>query len=113
MLSLEQIARVTHEANRAYCISIGDNSQPSWDDAPQWQQDSALAGVAFHIHNPFATADMSHKQWLEIKIKEGWKYGPIKDAEKKEHPCCVAYEDLPIEQKRKDYLFIAIVHALA
>jgi len=27
------IAKVCHEANRAYCESIGDNSQLSWEDA--------------------------------------------------------------------------------
>ncbi len=41
----EQIARVAHEVNRAYCQALGDNSQPAWEDAPQWQRDSAMLGV--------------------------------------------------------------------
>ena len=32
---IEACARAAHEANRAYCIAIGDTSQPSWDDAPE------------------------------------------------------------------------------
>ena len=34
-----QIAMVAHETNRAYCESIGDNSQPKWEDAPEWQKE--------------------------------------------------------------------------
>jgi hypothetical protein len=47
----EQIARVCHEVNRAYCESLGDMSQPSWEDAPQWQKDSAMLGVKLHTEN--------------------------------------------------------------
>jgi hypothetical protein len=36
----------------------------------------------------------------------------VKDAEKKEHPCFRPYDELPAEQKIKDALFIAVVHAL-
>jgi hypothetical protein len=39
--AIDQVARVCHEANRAYCQTLGDNSQPAWDDAPEWQKDSA------------------------------------------------------------------------
>lgn len=106
------IARVAHEINRAYCASLGDTSQPTWEDAPEWQQNSALVGVDMHLAKPDATPEQSHESWLAQKLAEGWKYGPVKDAEKKEHPCCVPYADLPAEQKAKDYLFRGVVHAL-
>ena len=106
------IARVAHEINRAYCASLGDTSQPAWEDAAEWQQGSALAGVDMHLAKPDATPEQSHESWLAQKLAEGWKYGPVKDAEKKEHPCCVPYADLPAEQKAKDYLFRGVVHAL-
>lgn len=106
------IARVAHEINRAYCASLGDTSQPAWQDAPEWQKNSALVQVDMHLANPDATPEQSHESWLAQKLAEGWKYGPVKDAEKKEHPCCVPYADLPAEQKAKDYLFRGAVHAL-
>lgn len=112
MASIQYIARVAHEVNRAYCQALGDNCQPAWEDAPQWQRDSAVNGVRFHIGNPNAGPDASHLSWLAEKIGGGWKYGPVKDAERKEHPCCVPYDALPVEQKAKDYLFRAVVHAL-
>lgn len=109
---VEQIARTAHEVNRAYCSAIGDDSQPAWEDAPQWQKDSAINGVKFHMLNPDAGPDHSHVEWLKEKQDSGWKYGPVKDAEKKEHPCFVPYDQLPTEQKAKDYLFKAVVHQL-
>jgi hypothetical protein len=107
-----KIARVAHEINGAYCLSIGDTSQPSWDDAPEWQKSSAINGVDFHIANPDASPSASHDSWLKQKTEEGWKYGPVKDAEKKEHPCYVSYGELPVSQRSKDYLFKQVVHSL-
>jgi hypothetical protein len=110
-----QIARVCHETNRAYCQSIGDNSQPTWEEAPEWQRSSAIQGVEFHVAHLSAgqapQPSASHDSWLAQKTKEGWKYGPVKDAEKKEHPCYVPYDQLPVEQRLKDYLFAAIVQS--
>lgn len=106
------IARVAHEINRAYCASLGDTSQPAWEDAPEWQQKSAIAGVEMHLANPDATPEQSHESWLAQKVADGWVYGEVKDAEKKEHPCCRPYDELPAEQKSKDYLFRSVVHML-
>jgi hypothetical protein len=108
----EQIAKVAHEINRAYCSAIGDNSQPSWEDAPDWQKSSAINGVEFHLANPEAGPDNSHNAWLAEKEATGWKWGPVKNPELKEHPCYVPYDELPVEQKAKDYLFRGTVHAL-
>ena len=105
------IASICHEANRAYCKSIGDTSQPSWEEAPDWQKESAIAGVSFHMANPTASPSASHEAWRQHKEAEGWDYGIKKDPFLKQHPCMVPYDELPIEQRRKDYLFRAIVHA--
>lgn len=111
-MNFEQIARVAHEVNRAYCEALGDTSQPKWEDAPYWQRSSAVNGVEFHQANPEAGPDHSHNEWLKEKEENGWKFGPVKDAELKEHPCFVPYEELPTEQKAKDFIFRGIVHAL-
>jgi len=110
-MKIEQIAMVAHEVNRAYCQALGDMSQPVWKDAPEWQKSSAVNSVRFHTANPSAGPEHSHNEWLKEKIEKGWKYGTEKNAETKEHPCCVPYEKLPVEQKAKDYLFRGVVHA--
>lgn len=111
-MTIDQVAKVAHEINKAYCISIGDESQPSWEDAPQWQKDSAIDGVFFHLNNPDAGPDASHNNWMNEKIQNGWKYGEVKDPENKLHPCIVPFEMLPKEQQSKDFLFRQIVHSL-
>jgi hypothetical protein len=111
-MNVIDIAQMAHELNQAYCQSIGDMSQPSWEDAPDWQKNSAETGVRFHLDNPEASPSASHDSWLKQKTEEGWKYGEVKDPEKKEHPCFVPYEQLPTEQKAKDYIFRQTVHSL-
>ncbi|CDQ41843.1 hypothetical protein [Virgibacillus salexigens] len=61
-MNKNQIAELCHNVNKAYCESIGDLSQPKWEDAPD-----------------------------------------------KTHPCLVPYNELPVEQKTKDYLFKAVI----
>lgn len=112
--TVREIARVCHEVNRAYCQAIGDYSQPEWDAAEDWQVDSAVNGVRFHLENGMiVTPEMSHQNWIKEKLADGWKYGPVKDPGKKEHPCIMAYGKLPVEQRVKDHLFGAVIKALA
>ena len=35
ILSVEEIARVCHNVNKAYCEAIGDDSQVTWEEAPK------------------------------------------------------------------------------
>lgn len=111
-MTVEDIAQAAHEINQAYCLSLGDDSQPDWADAPDWQKESAITGAKFHLTNLDAGPEASHNNWLEEKKKEGWKYGATKDVEKKEHPCYVVFDQLPEFQKTKDFLFRQVVHSL-
>lgn len=107
---IEACARAAHEVNRAYCVAIGDVSQLPWDLAPEWQKMSVRNGIRNALNG--ATPKQSHDSWLKEKEKDGWKYGPVKDADKKEHPCFVPYEELPNNQKVKDYLFLSTVREM-
>ena len=111
-MKIEDIAKVAHEANRAYCEILGDASQPTWENAPEWQKSSAINGVKFHLANPEAPPDHSHNCWLEEKRAAGWTYGPVKDPALKQHPCFVPFEALPADQQLKDYVFTGVVKAM-
>ena len=110
--TVERAARAAHEANRVLCLALGDTSQPKWEDAPQWQRDSAMLGVKLHTENPDAGPQASHESWMAQKVAEGWVYGPTKDPELKQHHCLVPFDQLPREQQAKDFLFRGVVHAL-
>jgi len=111
-MRVEFIAKCCHEINRVYCESIGDFTQPKWDDAPYWQRESAVAGVQYAINNPDATPEDQHNSWMKAKFDDGWIYGPVKDPERKEHPCLVPYHALPEQQKAKDKFFQTTVQLL-
>lgn len=109
-LLVTAIAAACHEQNRAWCLAHGDESQTHWSEAPDWQKESAVAGVESALVDP--RPEVSHERWLEHKQEDGWVYGPVKDVSAKTHPCMVPYGDLPEEQKRKDHLFVSMVTEL-
>ena len=104
------IARVAHEANRAiqhHCLD--PNPSPRWDQAPTSQKASAMEGVVNALNGQ--TPEELHDSWAKFKLEQGWTYGPVKSEEYKQHPCLIPYDQLPEEQKLKDYVFQAVVRA--
>lgn len=54
----------------------------------------------------------SWESWKEERRSQGWTHGEY-DQEKKTHPNLIEnYEDLPFEEKVKDYTFHAVILAL-
>ena len=43
-----------------------------------------------------------HDVWAETRIAQGWTYGEQRNDELKTHPCLIAYEELPEEEKAYD-----------
>lgn len=108
----EDIARICYETIRAYRLVLHEEAEPSWDKAPKSVRDANIMGVLYNLNHPGISSKQSHEEWVRAMQSTGWKYGPLKNSEKQEHPCLVPYEQLSDEQKKKDALFIAVVHAL-
>jgi RyR domain len=108
---IECCARAAHEANRSYCELLGDTSQVPWEEAPGWQRESARNGVIGVLAGN--SPRESHESWLREKRDTGWKFGPVKDPDRKEHPCMVPYNELPEAQRMKDHIFVGVVRAVA
>lgn len=108
------IAKTCHAANIALCANNNEKWH-AWPDAPEWQKQSAIEGVRFHWTalelGEERSPSASHDAWMKFKLADGWVFGNVKDADAKTHPCIRPYEDLPLEQRMKDYIFAAIVKA--
>ena len=112
-MNIEQVARICHEANRAFCTATGDPSQVPWEEAPEWQRESTFNSVRFHLDHPDAPASTSHDIWMQEKLDSGWRHGEVKDADAKTHPSLVPFEQLAPDEQAKDHLIRGIIHALA
>ena len=49
-----------------------------------------------------AMAKNVHEIWSQGRMNQGWTYGKRRDDTLKHHPCLIAYEDLPEEEKNYD-----------
>ena len=47
-------------------------------------------------------AENAHDVWARGRMREGWRYGPRRDDEAREHPCLRPYADLPSSEKAYD-----------
>lgn len=105
------LAEVVHTAACALQDVQGDECPaPPWACAPAYMQATCLDGVRRAMAGE--TAEQHHEAWCEFKRAAGWTYGPVKDAEKKTHPCLVPFGELPRHQQVKDTVFLAVVRAM-
>lgn len=49
-----------------------------------------------------ALAEAEHDGWMQWHLAQGWRHGPEKDADKKEHPCLEPFISLPKLETDKD-----------
>lgn len=79
---------------------------------------STTKDVKSYTPNPISTEDVAlspeilelsekiaenvHEVWAQARISEGWTYGPVRDDQKKQHPCLVPYDELPEVEKEYD-----------
>ncbi|MDR1809481.1 MAG: Ryanodine receptor Ryr [Prevotella sp.] len=43
-----------------------------------------------------------HDVWATGRLKNGWKYGNVRNDALKQHPCLVPYDELPESEKEYD-----------
>jgi hypothetical protein len=106
------IARVCHQAMKAFCETHGDHSIKDWSEAEDWQRRATINSVNFRLNNPDVSYGALHLAWMQEKSDDGWTYGETKDAVAKTHPSITPFDQLPAFEKQKDALVCAIVDAL-
>lgn len=103
------LAMLAHSVNMAYCKAIGEPNYGTWAEAPAIIRDGVIRGVQLRLANRELTPKDMHEAWMADKLAEGWVLGEKKDPEAKTHPNLVPYDELPVSQRVKDYLFSAVI----
>lgn len=109
--TIEKVAELCHETNRAICESVGDFTQVPWAETPDYVKVSAEKGVSAVFADPNLTPEGLHAKWMSDKVADGWVYGPVKDASAKTHPCICDYSQLAPADKLKDIAFLNTVRS--
>lgn len=103
------IATIRHATWVGY--QIANNLE--YNEVPSKEQlTSLIQATANQLLKPDLTPERNHNNWWRYKEAQGWKWGPKKDTDKKEHPDMICYEDLPEVERKKDELDI-IAHNMA
>ena len=93
------IAQIRHIGWVTYQIAVG---QPYNEEINDDQMESLIDGIRFRDANPDITPEENHANWMLMKVQQGWKYGEVKDFEKKTHPDLLPFDELPVVEQRKD-----------
>lgn len=109
-MTILTLAKMAHELNKVLCDESGVPAE-HWENSPEWQKTSSIEGIKFVLDNPDTTPEIQHNAWSDHKVKDGWIYGTVKDADKKTHPCLVPFNKLPESEQIKDSVFIELVKA--
>lgn len=78
--------------------------------------DTAHVRVPDQLHDLIERlAENNHDNWARQRLSEGWRWGPVRDDAKREHPDLVPYADLTEGEKEYDRITVsealkAIIH---
>jgi hypothetical protein len=128
---IETLARASHESYVESVLARHPEAKGEalvpWDRLPETYRKSNYDQVAYHCFRfrkygigirpadgheprPFvyrkddleALAREEHARWMRERERDGWRYGEVRDNEKKLHPCMVEWERLSEEDRQKD-----------
>lgn len=111
--AIETAACAAHEAIRALQIAHNEEGVAlPWNEVAKDIRDSCKIGVQRVMDNPDVTSEQLHESWMQTKFEQGYKYGPARNDELKEHHCLVPYHELSPHDRSKDLIFRNVVKAV-
>ena len=110
-MKTRDIARVCHEALRAYSIVIFDYSNRPWEDTDEDSRQFLIDLVEVIIKNPSSSPRSVHGIWSSELLSKGWVYGPTPSKTKHKHPQLIGFDDLHDEDVKRYALLIGIVRS--
>ncbi len=94
------LARVAYEAGRAYAHALGNDEQPSWEQASPRQRMQAMVGVKAVLSGEARSGAHLHAAWT--------RRAPLGRPETRAR----GYDQLELEERRRVLLFRAVVLAM-
>ena len=110
---IETVAKLAHEIVSALAKETDGTVMPPWSEAPEWMHKSSIEMVTAMYKDPSLPTSHFHDFWMKQRKDAGWKWGPVRDEEKKENPAMVPYDELPASQRAKDAALKALVRTIA
>jgi len=80
-----------------------------WEERDEAFRQQFMKVIDKYFKNDLPTPKEAHDSWMDAYEKMGWRYGKVRDPEKKTHPDMVPFEDLPKDEQDKDAIFLAFV----
>jgi len=104
----ERRAKFVYEAARleaeASCRPIVPEG---WDHREKAFKEQFIQTIERICQDGYRTnPEKEHDSWWNAYIDMGWKYGPVRDQEKKTHPDMVPFDKLPKSERDKDAIFL-------
>lgn len=110
-LTAMQIAEMLHSVTSKIPRMDGSIVE-NWEDLSEENKSLSAKAVQEIYNSPQKTAEQLHNLWMELKVKDGWVYGPEYDLLNKKHPCMVHFIDLPPSERCKDFIWEHLPKAL-
>jgi hypothetical protein len=110
LVAWEYLSEDRKRANRGLAVDIGHKLQAIGATVAPYSDD----GVPFE----FTALDLErldapeHERWYAERRRQGWRYGPVRDEQRKENPAMVPWDELPESQRSKDRTAISRLTAV-
>lgn len=98
------------ESNRAFADRAARTLEAiGWGLVPDPLADPASVTLTLPPDRLEARARVEHDEWCEALVRDGWRRGPVKDAERREHPLLVPWTELDEAERDKDREAVAAI----
>ena len=104
-VTVPELAEALHTVTRLLGRTDGQTIS-TWAELGNEDRLRSAMAINAIMRDSTRTAEELHNLWLQIKVSMGWKYGPVYNLGKLEHPCIISFDRLPTEEKLKDEIWL-------
>lgn len=101
---LRRAVRIVHACWVAYQLAT---YQPYNEEPTDDQIANTEAALLAYLDDPTIRVESLHERWVQERLAQGWRFGPVFNSMAKTHPNLVPYSYLPEIERRKNNNFHA------